>query len=93
MPQQKDQVSRGAYVIQFAIVIACPGWYPDSDALSRVVPWDRSEMVSQLAEGIGEIQRPGARLADAAASVSGTKKARLPRNFSTSAWHCSGFEQ
>ena len=71
--QQKDQMSCGDHVIQFAIVIACPGWYPDSDALSRVLPWDRSEMLSQIEARRWETQRPEARLADGAA-ISGVKR-------------------
>jgi hypothetical protein len=61
--QQKDGVSCGDHVIQFTIVIACPGWYPDSGTLSRVRPWDRNEMLSQLDAGSWEIQRPQPRLA------------------------------
>jgi hypothetical protein len=63
VPQQKDGVSCGDYVIQFAIVIASPGWYPDSGTLSRVLPWDRSEMLSQLDSGSWETQRPEPMLA------------------------------
>ena len=71
--QQKDQVSCGDYVIQFALIIACPGWYPDSNALSRVLPWDRDEMLSQLKEGVWETQRPEPRFADAVA-IAGVKR-------------------
>ena len=71
--QQKDQVSCGDYVIQFALIIACPGWYPDSGALSRVLPWDRSELLSQLEGGGWETQRPEGRQADAV-GISGVKR-------------------
>jgi hypothetical protein len=61
--QQRDGVSCGDHLIQFAIVIASPGWFPDSGTLSYVLPWDRSEMLSQLDAGSWEIQRPQPRLA------------------------------
>ena len=61
--RQDDGVSCGDHVIQFALVIASPGWYPDSRTLSRVLPCDRSQMLRQLQAGSWEIERPLPKLA------------------------------
>ena len=63
VPQQEDGVSCGDHVIQFALAIATPGWFPDSNILSRVLPWDRGQELCQLRAGRWEVQRPQPRLA------------------------------
>ena len=76
VPQQTDGESCGDFVIQFALVVATPGWYTDSATLSRVLPWARSEMLAELEAGGWETQRPEAMLALSQVDVKLVKRAR-----------------
>ena len=55
---QNDGYSCGDHVIQYALVIARPGWFPNNGELARVVPWSRSVLAELLAGRTWESERP-----------------------------------
>ena len=53
VPQRipSEDASSGDWIIAYALVISSPGWYPKSAVLSRVLLWERAELLSFIRDG------------------------------------------